>query len=63
MSDDLDFDDDNDTGDEEEFVGFVNKLTESNRKLQIRREIERREESRRMSDALGLDNFELHESY
>ncbi|MFT6050832.1 MAG: hypothetical protein ACI9B9_000470 [Halioglobus sp.] len=44
---------------EDKLFTFVNKLAEGNRKLQLRREIERREESNRIRDSLGLDNFEL----
>ena len=46
---------------EDEFITFVSKLPDGNRKLQLRREIERREESNRIRDSLGLDNFELLE--
>ena len=49
--------------DADEFLSFVSKLADRNRQLQIRREIERREESIRLSDSLGLDSFELEESY
>jgi hypothetical protein len=51
------FDDDND------FLSFIDKLADGNRKLRVRREIERREESNRIKDALGLDSFVLEESY
>lgn len=45
----------------DEFITFVSKLADGNRKRQLRREIERREESSRIRDSLGLDNFELLE--
>lgn len=51
------FDDDND------FLSFIDQLADGNRKLRVRREIERREESNRIKDALGLDSFVLEESY
>jgi hypothetical protein len=54
------FDDDNDDND---FLSFIDKLADGNRKLRVRREIERREESNRIKDALGLDSFVLEESY
>jgi len=43
------------------FLSFVGKHTDGSRQLQIRREIERREESIRIRDSLGLDYFELDE--
>ena len=46
---------------EDKFITFVSKLADGNRRLQLRREIERREESKRIRDSLGLDNFELLE--
>ena len=39
---------------EDEFITFVSKLPDGNRKLQLRREIERREESKRIRDSLGV---------
>ena len=55
-------DDDFAEEDETEFLFLVNKLANGNRQLQLRREIERREESNRIRDSLGLDDFELEET-
>ena len=61
MDEELYFDDTaEDDGDE--FVAFVARMSEANRKLHIRREIERREESRRLSESLGLDDLKLGEA-
>ncbi len=66
MDDDNTFDDvdfDGDTGSEDEFLEFVSRLSEKNRSRMVREQIERREESRRLSDMLGLDGFQLSNSY
>ncbi|MFT5711078.1 MAG: hypothetical protein ACI8QT_001780 [Halioglobus sp.] len=44
---------------EEKFIALIDKLSAKNRKLHVRREIERREELQRLRDALGIENFEL----
>lgn len=59
--DDVDFDDD--AGAEDEFLEFVSRLSEKNRSRMVREQIERREESRRLGDMLGLDGFQLSNSY
>ena len=63
--DDDDFDYELEGGDEseDEFVEFVTKLSEQNRARQIRENIERRLESRRMGDLLGIEGFELSPNY
>ncbi len=58
---DNEFDDDN--SGEDEFLEFVTRLSGRNRSRMIREQIERREESRRLGDVLGLDGFELSNSY
>ena len=50
-------------GDENEFLEFVSRLSANNSHRRIREQIERLEESRRLSDALGLDGFELGQNY
>lgn len=59
--DDIDFDAEG--GASDEFLEFVNRLSERNRTRLIREQIERREESRRLGDVLGLDGFQLSNSY
>lgn len=46
-----------------EFVDFVTKLSERNRTRQLKEQIERREESRRICDLLGIEGFELGHNY
>jgi hypothetical protein len=57
--DDIDFDNEA----EDEFLEFMSRLSERNRSRMIREQIERREESRRLGDVLGLEGFELSNSY
>lgn len=59
--DELDFD--GDTEQDDEFLEFVNRLSERNRSRMIREQIERLEESRRLGDMLGLDSFRLGNNY
>lgn len=59
--DDIEFD--GEEAVEDEFLEFVNRLSERNRNRMIREQIERREESRRLGDVLGLDGFQLSNSY
>lgn len=59
--DELDFD--GDTEPDDEFLEFVNRLSERNRSRMIREQIERLEESRRLGDMLGLDSFRLGNNY
>lgn len=64
MDDDDTFDDIEFDGEgEDEFLEFVTRLSERNRSRMIREQIERREESRRLGDVLGLDGFQLSNSY
>lgn len=49
--------------DEDEFLEFMSRLTVHNRARLVRKQIERREESRRLGDLLGLDDFELGVNY
>jgi hypothetical protein len=66
MDDDDNFDDidfDNEAEAEDEFLEFISRLSERNRSRMIREQIERREESRRLGDVLGLEGFELSNSY
>ena len=48
---------------EHEFVEFVTKLSEKSRTRQLKEQIERREESRRIRDLLGIEAFELGQNY
>ena len=59
----LDYDRNDDDESEHDFIEFVTKLSERNRSRQIRESIERLEESRRMREQLGLDEFELGINY
>ncbi len=66
MDEDDNYDDgefDSESSGEGEFLEFVSRLSERNRSRMIREQIERREESRRLGDVLGLDGFELSNSY
>ena len=59
----LDYDRNDGDESEDDFIEFVTKLSERNRSRQIRESIERLEESRRMREQLGLDEFELGTNY
>jgi len=59
----LDYDRNDGDESEDDFIEFVTKLSERNRSRQIRESIERLEESRRMREQLGLDEFELGINY
>lgn len=57
------FVDENYDADSGEFVEFVARLAQRNRYKEVRDCIERREESRRLRENLGLDLFELPTDY
>ena len=59
----LDYDRNDGDESEDDFIEFVTKLSERNCSRQIRERIERLEESRRMREQLGLDEFELGINY
>ena len=59
----LDYDRNDDDESEDDFIEFVTKLSERNRSRQIRESIERLEESRRVREQLGLEEFELGTNY
>jgi hypothetical protein len=59
----LDADDYKEDEQDEKFIVFVDKLSEKNRKLHVRREIERREETLRLRDTLGIESFYLEAGY
>lgn len=61
--DEIEFDGETEEGADDEFLEFVSRLSERNRSRMIREQIERREESRRLGDALGLDGFQLSSNY
>ena len=63
MDDDFDYELEDGDESDNEFVEFVTKLSEQNRARQIRENIERRLESRRMGDMLGIEGFELSPNY
>ena len=48
---------------EEKFIALVEKLSEKNRKLHVKRGIERREELQRLRDELGIEDFEFEMDY
>ena len=63
MDEDLDYESEDMRPAGNEFVEFVTKLSERNRTRQLKEQIERREESRRICDLLGIEGFELGHNY
>jgi hypothetical protein len=63
VDEDIDYEIGEDGQSEHEFIEFVTKLSERSRARQLREQIERREESKRIRDFLGIDGFELKASY